>query len=72
MSHVEQVIPQFYLTLLRSAKEGNLAISLANVQQQIRTILEVSHLYEIFPILSEEMAVESEEVAKEAYYGSIS
>lgn len=69
MEMVQQVIPEFFLLLLRTRKNNRAAVTLASVARQIRIIMEVARLYELFPV-APSVSCCLEHTAEGVLYGS--
>ncbi len=70
MRHVSIVDPQFFLTLVRTIRDNSVKVTLVDVQDHIRRIIELSRLYTLFPVMPSAPMV-AVEVESEVNYGSV-
>lgn len=69
MRNVSVVDPQFFLVLVRTIRDTTVQLTLVDVQDHIRRIIELSRLYTLFPIMPA-APMFAVEVESEAGYGS--
>lgn len=69
MRDVSVVDPQFFLVLVRTIRDTAVKVTLVDVQDHIRRIVELSRLYTLFPIMPAAPMV-AVEVESEVNYGS--
>lgn len=69
MRRVSAVDPLFFLALVRTIRDTEVKVTLVDVQDHIRRIIELSRLYTLFPIMPAAPMV-AVEVESEVSYGS--
>ena len=69
MRSVSVVEPEFFLALVRTIRDTSVRVTLVDVQDHIRRIIELSRLYTLFPIMPSAPMV-AVELESEVHYGS--